>query len=65
MCRFTPPPVLVALVSVPTERFVMVGVRFWSTTSFVPNAIVVATVGGLAAYDTRYSAQIELERSAI
>ena len=30
--------VLVTLVSVPTERFVTVDVRFWSTTDYGPNA---------------------------
>ena len=38
MCRFAPPPVLVALVSFPPERYVTVGVRFWSTSYFDPNA---------------------------
>eukprot|EP01044_Picomonas_judraskeda_P025839 COSAG03_NODE_7629_length_891_cov_362.248737_1_plen_178_part_10 len=31
-------PVLVALVSAPPERYVTVGVRFWSTSYFDPNA---------------------------
>ena len=36
MCRFALPPVLVKLVSVSTEPLRMVGVRFWSTSYFVP-----------------------------
>ena len=42
MCRFTLPPVLVALASVPPERYVTVDVRFWSTTGFEPNARMIA-----------------------
>ena len=38
MCRFTLPPALVMLFCVPTEPLRVVGVRFWSTSYFVPNA---------------------------